>query len=226
MFKIHQRTFSIVGRRPVILEPGVMLTLTDIARDPRIKDYTHRTTAFVKSIQVQGPLGTQHFRLVDGLEIARIPAKEPENTAYSITLNKDRFSHCNKRQKKFIKSMWGLTSTLLNNMATGVKEGFYAIVRLVGVGYKAMLDENGEEGRRNLLLKVGFSHVVTVPIPESIAKVEILANNSKISIFGIDKQQVMLFAHSLRSIRKPNVYTGKGIYVDDETIVLKQVNKK
>jgi large subunit ribosomal protein L6 len=211
-----------VGKRPIILESSVSLSITPIAQDPKLRAYTHKTTPFTKLITLEGPMGKTEFKLVDGLSLSQVPSKYPETTTYSLTLENERFACMGKYQKLFVKRMWGCSSTLLSNAATGVHEGFYAIVRLVGVGYKASLNED----KTCLLLKVGFSHIVQVPVPKDILQVEILGPGTKISLLGIDKQKLMEFAHALRAIRKPNVYSGKGIYVDDEQVKLKAKSKK
>ena len=217
-----RRLFSFVGRRPIILESSVSLSITPLQQDPKLRTYTHKTTPFTQLLTLEGPVGKAEFKLVDGLSLTQVPSKYPQTTTYSLALDSERFSSLRKAQQIFVQRMWGCSSTLLSNAATGVNEGFYAIVRLVGVGYKASLSED----KTTLLLKVGFSHIVQVPVPKEILQVEILGPGTKISLFGIDKQKLMLFAHSLRSIRKPNVYSGKGIYVDDEQVKLKAKSKK
>ena len=119
------RLFSFVGRRPIVLEPGVTLSLQAIQRDPKIRDYTHKTTPFMQQIAIEGPLGRQEFKLADGLLLSKIDSKEPENSTFVISVDQPKFTHYNRYQQKFIKSMWGLTATLLSNMALGVKEDYY-----------------------------------------------------------------------------------------------------
>ena len=92
------------------------------------------------------------------------------------------------------------------------------MVRLVGVGFRCYVQD------RNLLLKLGFSHLIQMAIPEGIQVV--LASPTKFFLKGVDLQQVKLFAASIRAKRKPEPYNGKGIFVGDETIVRKEGKKK
>lgn len=218
-----RRCFSFVGKRPIVLEEGVTLSKQPIVADPQVKQHTHRTVPFVECITVSGPLGSLQQPLANGLELTANAAviKHAGQTGYSLALDEAVYAACNKYQKKFLRSMWGLTNTLLQNMAQGVHCGWHAVVRCVGVGYKVKLDE----AQQNVVLRVGFSHPVTLRIPPNIARVSVHAANTKLLLMGTDRQRVSEFAHRLRRIRKPNVYTGKGIYVDDETVKLKPMRR-
>lgn len=88
----------------------------------------------------------------------------------------------------------------------------------MGVGYKASV-ENGV-----LVLKIGFSHLVNVPIPDDI-KVKML-NPTKFLLSGVDYQKVTQFAAKIRAFKKPEPYNGKGIFVADETVKRKEGKKK
>ena len=111
------------------------------------------------------------------------------------------------------RALHGLTRSLLANMVTGVTEGFVKILDLVGVGYRTQ--QNGD----GVTLSVMFSHSVEVkPVPGIILEVE---GNSRIQIRGIDKQLVGQTAAQIRSIRPPNVYTGKGIRYANEVVHVK-----
>ncbi|MCX6743509.1 MAG: 50S ribosomal protein L6 [Candidatus Parcubacteria bacterium] len=116
---------------------------------------------------------------------------------------------------KFQKALWGLFGSLIKNMVQGVKEGFEKKLEVIGVGYKVNL-----QGKK-LVLNVGFSHPVEFVVPEDIT-----ANVEKniISIFGIDKHQVGEVAASIRRIKKPEPYKGKGIKYIDE-VIKKKVGK-
>lgn len=91
-------------------------------------------------------------------------------------------------------------------------------IRLVGVGYRASL-----EGQR-LILKVGFSHDVVIPVPSDIKVSVPIA--TRIIVQGVDLQRVTQFAAIVRSKRKPEPFGGKGIFVGNETIKLKEGKKK
>ncbi len=104
---------------------------------------------------------------------------------------------------------WGTLWSHSKNAIEGVTVGFSKGLEIEGVGFKVSI-----EGK-NLILKVGFSHLVNFPIPEGIS-VEVEKNKIKIS--GINKQQVGHIAASIRKIKKPEPYLGKGIRYEGEVI--------
>ncbi|XP_074296721.1 large ribosomal subunit protein uL6c-like [Silene latifolia] len=110
--------------------------------------------------------------------------------------------------------MHGLFRTLTDNMVVGVSKGFDKRLQLVGVGYRATV-----EGR-DLVLNLGFSHPVRMPIPADLnVKVE---ENTRVIVSGYDKSSVGQFAASIRSWRPPEPYKGKGIKYADEIIRRKE----
>jgi len=101
------------------------------------------------------------------------------------------------------RALHGLTRTLLQNMVTGVTDGFSKELEIVGVGYRAALQG------QSLQLALGFSHGVNVPAPEGITfEVPI---PTRVVIRGVDKEQVGQVAANIRKIRKPEPYKGKGV---------------
>lgn len=111
------------------------------------------------------------------------------------------------------KALHGLTRALIQNMVTGVTDGFAKTLEVIGVGYRVELKEN------NLLLNLGYSHPIYFMPPEGIT-LEVPANN-QIKISGVDKQLVGLVASKIRSFKKPEPYKGKGIKYSNEIIVRK-----
>jgi len=108
------------------------------------------------------------------------------------------------------RAMHGLARALANNMVIGVSDGFAKRLEIEGVGYRA------EVKGKVLNLLLGFSHPVTMQIPEGLTvKVEA---NTKISVEGANKQMVGQFAADVRSLRPPEPYKGKGVRYDDEHI--------
>lgn len=108
------------------------------------------------------------------------------------------------------RSLHGLTRTLVANMVTGVSEGFRKDMEIVGVGYRAVLKEGA------LDLSLGLSHPMIVKAPEGIT-FEVPAP-TRISVIGIDKQQVGQIAAEIRGIRPPEPYKGKGIRYAGEKV--------
>ncbi len=107
----------------------------------------------------------------------------------------------------------GLTRALLANMVIGVSEGYTRTLEIIGAGYRAQQSGNG------IVLQVGYSHLVDVNPPEGVV-IQVEGTN-RIHVTGIDKQSVGQVAANIRRVRKPNVYTGKGIRYEGETVRLK-----
>ena len=114
------------------------------------------------------------------------------------------------------RAMHGLYRTLVNNMVEGVTKGYTKQLEIHGVGYRAAKVGN------NLVIQVGYSHPVEVQPPEGISftvdGVDPATKATKLSVIGIDKQQVGEIAASIRRIRKPEPYKGKGIRYAGEVI--------
>ena len=111
---------------------------------------------------------------------------------------------------KKMKSLHGLTRTLVNNMIHGVTEGYEKVLEVNGVGYRAQ-----KQGKK-LILSLGYSHPVEMEDPEGLESV--LDGQNKITVKGIDKEKVGQYAAEIRDKRRPEPYKGKGIKYADETI--------
>ena len=111
---------------------------------------------------------------------------------------------------KKMKSLHGLTRTLINNMVIGVTEGFTKTLEISGVGYRAAKAGN------KVNLSLGFSHPVEVEPPTGIS-LEVPAPN-KIVVSGINKEEVGAMAAKIRGYREPEPYKGKGIKYEGEVI--------
>ncbi len=103
-----------------------------------------------------------------------------------------------------MRSLHGLTRSLINNMVLGVTEGFEKTLQVEGVGYRPELEGN------DLILHLGFSHLVTVTAPEGIT-FEVDTRARLIKVQGIDKELVGRTAADIRKLRPPEPYKGKGI---------------
>ncbi|EHI57745.1 50S ribosomal protein L6 [Hungatella hathewayi] len=111
---------------------------------------------------------------------------------------------------KKMKSLHGLTRTLVNNMIVGVTDGYEKVLEVNGVGYRAQ-----KQGKK-LILSLGYSHPVEMEDPEGLESV--LDGQNKITVKGIDKEKVGQYAAEIRDKRRPEPYKGKGIKYADETI--------
>ena len=110
---------------------------------------------------------------------------------------------------KKMKSLHGLTRTLIHNMVIGVSEGYTKTLEVNGVGYRAA------KAGKKLTLTLGYSHPVEMEDPEGI---ETKVDGNKIIVSGISKEKVGQYAAEIREKRKPEPYKGKGIKYDDEVI--------
>jgi large subunit ribosomal protein L6 len=119
---------------------------------------------------------------------------------------------------KAARSHWGMQRTMVQNLVTGVTEGFTKVLEITGVGYRA-----SAQGK-TLKLQLGYSHDVDFAVPEGI---EIKTpDNTTVEITGIDKQKVGQVAAEIRRWRKPEPYKGKGIKYRGEFIFRKEGKKK
>ena len=111
---------------------------------------------------------------------------------------------------KKMKSLHGLTRTLIHNMVVGVSEGYEKVLEVNGVGYRAQ-----KQGKK-LTLSLGYSHPVEMEDPEGLETV--LDGQNKITVKGISKEKVGQYAAEIREKRAPEPYKGKGIKYADEVI--------
>ena len=114
------------------------------------------------------------------------------------------------------RSMHGLYRSLINNMVVGVTKGFEKNLAIEGVGWRV-----AEWNKNQLNIAIGFSHPVIVDAPEGI-EFDVDKSNVKITVKGIDKQQVGAIAADIRAIRKPEPYHGKGIRYENEVVRRKE----
>jgi len=116
------------------------------------------------------------------------------------------------------RAAWGMTRTNVQNLVTGVTEGFSKVLEITGVGYRAQAQG------KNLRLQLGYSHDVNYALPEGV-EVKTPDQNT-VEISGIDKQKVGQVAAEIRRWRKPEPYKGKGIKYRGEFIFRKEGKKK
>ena len=145
-------------------------------------------------VTVKGPKGTLVRELPKEMEI------KMEDGHVVVTRPNDL---------KRMKSLHGLTRTLIHNMVVGVSEGYKKELEVNGVGYKAA------KAGKKLTLSLGYSHPVEMEDPEGI---ETKVEGNKIIVSGISKEKVGQYAAEIREKRKPEPYKGKGIKYADEVI--------
>jgi len=154
-------------------------------------------------LSVKGPKGTLSMQMLDDIR-------------YDI--GDDGISVQPANDTKRARSFWGMQRSLVQNLVTGVTEGFTKTLEITGVGYRAAVQG------RNLRLQLGFSHDVNVAVP---AGIDIKTpDQTTVEISGIDRQQVGQVAAEIRRWRKPEPYKGKGIKYRGEYIFRKEGKKK
>lgn len=156
-----------------------------------------------QNVSVKGPKGALDFTIHD-----LVSAKVEENTL-KVAANESTAQSV---------ALAGTTRALMNNMVTGVSQGFEKKLQLIGVGYRAQ----AQGAKLNLTL--GFSHPVVYEVPQGIT-VE-TPSQTEILVKGIDKQKVGQVAANIRSYRPPEPYKGKGVRYADEHVVRKEAKKK
>lgn len=152
-------------------------------------------------LTVKGPQGSLSRQMKDNIEIS-IANNEVTLSPKSVSLEN--------------RALWGTYASHIMNMVSGVNTPFSKKLILEGIGYKS------EVKGTNLVLALGFSHPVNVPIPEGL---KVTAEKNVITVSGIDKDVVGEFTASVRALKKPEPYKGKGMRYEGEVIKRKQGKK-
>ncbi len=156
-----------------------------------------------QTVKVKGPKGELSVKLV------------PEVT---VSVGEAGITVAPRKEMERAPQMWGLSRTLVNNLVTGVTNGFSQKLEIQGVGYRAAVQG------KTLNLQLGFSHDVPYAIPEGIT---ITAEKpTMITVSGIDKQLVGQVAAEIRGWRPPEPYKGKGVRYEGEYVRRKEGKKK
>ncbi|MBT4384779.1 50S ribosomal protein L6 [Candidatus Peregrinibacteria bacterium] len=148
-------------------------------------------------VTVKGPKGE--------LTITLHPLIKIEITESEVNILRDG----EESQKR---ALQGLTRSLIQNMVTGVTEGFIKRLEINGVGYRAQ-----PQGKK-LVLSLGYSHPIEYAVPDGVEVTQDAEKKNVLIVSGIDKQKVGQTAAEIRSFRKPEPYKGKGIKYEDEYI--------
>ena len=157
-----------------------------------------------RTLTVKGPKGTLAMSLLDDL--------------VTTTLEDGQISIKPIAPSQRSRAAWGMQRTNVQNLVTGVTEGFTKVLEINGVGYRAQAQG------KNLKLQLGYSHDVNYAVPDGVEVKTPDANTVEIS--GIDRQKVGQVAAEIRRWRKPEPYKGKGIKYRGEFIFRKEGKKK
>jgi large subunit ribosomal protein L6 len=156
-----------------------------------------------QTVSVKGPKGELSVTLLDDV---------------TVKMGEDGVEVAPRDDSKRARAMWGMSRSLVDNLVTGVANGFTKTLEISGVGYRAAL--KGKE----LQLQLGYSHDIMFPIPEGI-QVQV-TKPTEIIVSGIDKAQVGQVAANIRRYRGPEPYKGKGVKYAGEFIFRKEGKKK
>ena len=156
-----------------------------------------------QTIEVKGPKATHSFTATDDV---------------TITVADNAVQVDPRGKSKRARQQWGMSHTMVQNLVTGVTEGFKKELEIVGVGYRAQMQGN------TLKLALGLSHDVNFEVPAGVTVTA--PKPTEIIIEGTDPQLVGQVAANIREWRKPEPYKGKGIKYKDEYIFRKEGKKK
>ncbi|PWY83746.1 60S ribosomal protein L6 [Aspergillus sclerotioniger CBS 115572] len=201
---------SRVGGAAISVPPEVSLKFIDLPQ-PKTKaksiDFPNR------AIEVKGPLGEMSLNIPSYVKVDYDEAVRKATFAVEDT----EITHQ--------RAMWGTMRALLQNHILGVSEGHICVLSFVGVGYRATIESTATTvepeypGQQFVSLKVGYSHPIELGIPKGVKAST--PQPTRILLESVDKQVVTKFAAEIRAWRKPEPYKGKGIFVNGETIRLK-----
>jgi large subunit ribosomal protein L6 len=156
-----------------------------------------------QTLTVKGPKGTLSMQMLEDISY------DVQEGAISVQPGNDT-----KRARAF----WGMHRTLVQNLVTGVTEGFTKTLEITGVGYRAAMQG------KNLRLQLGYSHDVNIAVPAELTVAT--PDATTVVISGNDRQRVGQLAAEIRQWRKPEPYKGKGIKYRGEFIFRKEGKKK
>lgn len=246
-FKRH----SHVGTQPIQIPSGVSCSLASLPG--RSEQY----------LRIQGAQGSREIPIPAGIQpiikqlnpssidngTPNIPSTSTSTsspTFHSLTPSSSSVLNftCNNPELPGLRAKWGLTAALVNNAVRGVHEGHIVKLRLVGVGYRAALEDaagtsststgnpsvtsaistHTSKSGKILVMRLGYSRPVRIVVPSQITCT--ILSPTDIELQGLDKQKLGQFAASIRGWRPPEPYNGKGIFVGGETIRRKELKKK
>lgn len=187
-------TTSRIGRKPVSVPKGVEVKVSS------------------EALSAKGPKGQLSIPLHPYVKV------EVDGDTIQVHQNADGDEIITGASKKLYRSISGTIRANIDNLITGVSQGFEKKLSLVGVGYRA------QSKGKVLALSLGFSHPTEYDVPEGIT-IE-TPSQTEIIVKGANRQLVGKVASEIRSIRQPEPYKGKGVRYANETIELKETKKK
>ena len=200
MSNIGKRLIQIPKNVTINISESVAIKSKKIAMDP------------VKIITIQGPLGISKLNIPNGLQITLLEDTIQNNKSISISqANTSKKNHENDEDQETItfNKIWG---------TFGISQGFQVNLKIVGVGYRASV-----ENKKNLVLKLGFSHLINLEIPKTITVSN--PKPTRLILRSNNLSELMQYAARIRSYKEPEPYKGKGILYKGEKIRRKEGKK-
>ena len=180
---------SRIGKAPIVLPENVTVEVSES-----------------NFVTVTGPKGKLEQQITGNVSVTRV---EQDGKAAILLVANDNLADTNAKH--------GLYRALLNNMITGVSNGFTKSITVNGVGYKVAVQGN------KLVLNIGFSHPVNFDIPAGLTVT--CPSITEILVAGISKEQVGQFAADVKAVKKVEPYHGYGIYYTNEHVRRKEIKK-
>ncbi|KAF2642523.1 60S ribosomal protein-like protein L6 [Massarina eburnea CBS 473.64] len=204
---------SKIGSAPLSVPPNVTFKITH----PPARVRNSRAQP-MSTVHIKGPLGELSMPIHAYVKI------DQGSSLAGPTLSVQDSSDAKQR------AMWGTTRAYLQNHILGVSEGHSAILSFVGVGYRASVEDTATTvepeypGQKYVNLKVGYSHPIELGLPKGVTAST--PQPTRLLLEGPEKEVVMQFAARIKLWRRPEPYKGKGIFVNGETIRLKNKRTK
>lgn len=221
---------SKIGSAPLSVPPGVSFQVTP----PSSKSKGTRVQA-MSTVQIKGPLGELSMEVPPYININQDPSLSGPTLTIQDSADAKQKAMWGKYFQDNIQILsqkltleQGTTRAYLQNHILGVSEGHSAILSFVGVGYRSSVEntattvESEYPGQKFINLRVGYSHPVEMGIPKGVTAST--PQPTRLLLEGSEKEVVKQFAANIRKWRVPEPYKGKGIFVNDEKVRLK--NKK
>ncbi|KAF2760280.1 54S ribosomal protein L6 [Pseudovirgaria hyperparasitica] len=213
-FSTTTKSQSRIGSAPISVPPEVQITIKP--PPPAPTNQNARVKAVNGLIHLKGPLGEAQMEYPSFINVMKDPARSEINVSIEDrTVRKHR-------------EMWGTTRSYIHSHVLGISEGHTCILRFVGVGYRASVDDKATtlkpeyDGQKFVSLKVGYSHPIELAVPRGVKASS--PQPTRLLLEGPDKHVLTQFAANIRKWRVPEPYKGKGIFVNNEVVRMK--NKK
>lgn len=216
---------SNIGKRLIQIPENIQISIVS-------STFSSESNQAKNKLILEGPLGHQNLTIPDELEINLLKDDKLGTTRLQIfpknsplQYNQDKTSSQNKKNGTMqkLETVWGTFRSIVSNTIIGLSQGFQMNLKIVGVGYRASLEKN-EQNKIILVLKLGFSHLINLNIPDTISIS--CPKPTRIILRSNNLNDLMQYAALIKSYKEPEPYKGKGILYKGEKIRRKEGKKK